>query len=210
MYALPKLPYAENALEPLMSAATVATHYGKHHKRYVDNVNDLVAKHGFAADSMEGLVKLAESTGNRGLGNNAGQSWNHGFYWESMAPQPTGPAQGGLAQAISAFGGPEKLRDAFIAESVGHFASGWGWLIARSGKLEVISTHDAGCPITEAGVMPILTCDVWEHAYYLDFKNDRKSFLEQWWDKLANWRFAEAQFAAAQSGGQGWAYPKPS
>lgn len=210
MYALPKLPYDESALEPTMSRATVATHYGKHHKKYVDNVNDLVAKHNLQADSMEALVRLAHTTDHRGLANNAGQSWNHGFYWESMAAQPTGPAQGPLALAIEAFGGADKLREAFLAEGVGHFASGWAWVVARGGKLEVISTHDAGCPIVEPGLTPLLVCDVWEHAYYLDFKNDRKSFLEAWYDRLANWRFAESQFAAAEGGRAGWRYPPPA
>lgn len=210
MYALPKLPYDETALEPTMGHATVATHYGKHHKRYVDNVNDLIAKQNLQADSMEGLVRLAHATGNRPLWNNAGQSWNHGFYWESMSPQPTGPAQGALAGAIHAFGGADKLRESFITEAAGHFASGWGWLVARGDKLEVISTHDADCPVVQDGVTPLLVCDVWEHAYYLDFKNDRKSFLEAWWDRLANWRFAEAQFEAGLAGQAGWRYPPPA
>lgn len=210
MFALPKLPYEESALEPTMSRVTIATHYGKHHKRYVDSVNDLVVKKSLPAGSMEDLVRLAATTGDRGLANNAGQSWNHGFFWESMAPLPTLPG-GALAAAI---GDLPKLREAFLAEGVGHFASGWAWLIVREGKLEVISTHDAECPILLPGVTPLLVCDVWEHAYYLDFKNDRKSFLEAWWDRLANWRFAEAQFAAAQvsstQGGSGWRYPAPT
>lgn len=207
MFALPKLSYEESALEPTMSRVTIATHYGKHHKRYVDNVNDLIVKKHLQADSMEALVRLAASTGDRALANNAGQSWNHGFFWESMAAQPSAPT-GALAAAI---GDLAKLREAFLSEGIGHFASGWAWLIARDGKLEVISTHDAECPILTPGVMPLLVCDVWEHAYYLDFKNDRKSFLEAWWDRLANWRFAEAQFAAAQSGAAyAWRYPSPA
>jgi Fe-Mn family superoxide dismutase len=159
---------------------------------------------------MEELVReAAADPAKKKLGNNAGQAWNHGFFWECMTPggqQPQGP----LAEAIDkAFGGLAGLKARFVEEGATHFASGWAWLVAKNGELSVISTHDAGCPITEAGVTPILVCDVWEHAYYLDYKQDRKGFLEQWFDRIVNWRFAEAQFAAAQGAGSGYRYPEP-
>lgn len=212
MYSLPKLPYTEEALEPAMSRVTVATHYGKHHKKYVDNVNDALAKKPIPAETMEAIVHYAAANQERGLGNNAGQAWNHGFYWESMADKPTGAPSGAFAEAVAAsFGDLAKLREAFIAEGVAHFGSGWVWLLAdRQGALKVASTHDGECAVTIPGVTPILVCDLWEHAYYLDFKNDRKGFLETWWDKLVNWRFAEAQFDAARAGEAGWRYPLPS
>jgi superoxide dismutase, Fe-Mn family len=210
MFELPDLPYAYDALEPVMSDKTLHFHHDKHHAAYVKNVNDLVNAAAEAGASLEDIVRGATRSGNRKLFNNAAQAWNHAFFWECMTPQPGKPS-GELAAALDkAFGGLDSFRTKFVDEGVNHFASGWAWLIARGPNLEVISTHDAATAITEAGVTPLLTCDVWEHAYYLDFKQDRKGFLEQWFDKLVNWSFVEAQYAAATGGGKGYAYPTPT
>jgi Fe-Mn family superoxide dismutase len=209
MFRLPDLPYPHEALEPVLGAETLRTHHGKHHKRYVDVTNEIVAATpALEGKSMEELVEHAAAEGHAKLFNNAGQSWNHGFFWESMTPSRQ-PPSGALADAIQRdFGGLDGLRTRFIDEGANHFASGWAWLAARGETLEVLSTHDADTVVTRQGLTPLLLCDVWEHAYYLDWKNDRKSFLEQWFDKLANWRFAEAQYEAARGGGRGWRYPQ--
>lgn len=203
MFPLPPLPYAHDALEPLLGAETLQTHHGKHHKAYVDTLNTLL-KDEPAGETLEQVVRRAEGK----MFNNAAQAWNHAFFWESMTPSYAAP-QGDLVKAIeAAFGDLAKLKEAFVAEGVGHFASGWVWLVVEDGELKVISTHDAATPVTEAGVTPVLVCDVWEHAYYLDYKNLRKDFLEKWFDGLANWGFAAEQYAAALGKGQPYRYPK--
>lgn len=205
MFELPSLTYAENALEPVIGSETMRTHHGKHHKAYVDTLNTLLAEKGEAPDSLEAVVRKSEGK----LFNNAAQAWNHAFFWKCMTPKPQAPA-GDLAKAIeAAFGDLAKLKEAFVAEGVGHFASGWVWLVLREGELAVISTHDAANPLTETGVTPLLVCDLWEHAYYLDYKNLRKAFLEKWFDGAANWAFADAQYAAALGKGEAYRYPKP-
>jgi Fe-Mn family superoxide dismutase len=159
---------------------------------------------------MEDLVRQATETQNRKLFNNSAQAWNHGFFWECMTPNGGGEPSGALAQAIqSSFGGLDQLKARFVEEGATHFASGWAWIVANGQELSVISTHDADSALIREGT-PVLVCDVWEHAYYLDYKQDRKGFLEQWFDKLANWRFAERQFAAASGSGEGYRYPAPS
>jgi Fe-Mn family superoxide dismutase len=209
MFILPELPYASNALEPVLSDVLMRTHHGKHHKTYVDNVNKMMADASRNPSSMEEVVREAAATKQQKLFNNAGQAWNHAFFWECMTPQGA-PPEGALADAIARdFGGLEQLRARFVEEGATHFASGWAWLVMEGGKLSVISTHDADTAIVRDGVAPILLCDVWEHAYYLDYKQDRKGFLEQWFDRLANWRFAAAQYEAAVSGGSGYRYPAP-
>jgi Fe-Mn family superoxide dismutase len=141
------------------------------------------------------------------LFNNAAQAWNHGLYWVSMTPAHTQPSAA-LAKAVEqAFGGHDKLREQFVAEGVNHFASGWVWLVLEGGALKVISTHDADDTLVRPGVKPLIVCDLWEHAYYLDTKNDRKTFLERWFDQLANWEFASKQLDAALAGHKGWEYP---
>lgn len=210
MFKLPELPYPYEALAPTVSDTTMRTHHDKHHAAYVNTTNTLVKEKGVAAASMEDVVRGAAERGDQKLFNQSGQAWNHAFFWECMTPIQTQPS-GALAQAIdSAFGGLEGLKAKFVAEGVGHFASGWAWLVARGGTLEVTSTHDADTAITREGVTPILVCDLWEHAYYLDYKNLRKDFLEAWFDKVANWSFAERQFAAATGGGQPYRYPAPA
>lgn len=210
MFVLPNLPYPETALEPVISARTLGFHHGKHHKAYVDTLNTLLAESGEKPASLEAVVREAAGSPARSkLFNNAAQAWNHAFFWDSMTPAPTAPA-GDLSKAIDdAFGDLAALRKAFVAEGVGHFASGWVWLIVEDGALKVISTHDADDTLPRDGVTPLLVCDLWEHAYYLDHQNDRKGFLEAWFDRLANWSLAERQLVASRGGGQLWAYPPP-
>ena len=209
MFKLPDLPYASDALSPVLSDVQMRTHHDKHHAKYVETLNAMLSQSGETPASLEDLVKQAASGSNRKLFNNAAQAWNHGFFWECMTPQASQPS-GEFASAVeAAFGGLDHLKTKFVEEGVNHFASGWAWLVAKGDGLDVISTHDAGTPIAE-GYTPLMVCDVWEHAYYLDHKQDRKGFLEQWFDKLANWSFVEQQFAAAKSGGVGYRYPAPT
>jgi Fe-Mn family superoxide dismutase len=212
MFILPDLPYPADALQPVLSEVLMRTHHDKHHATYVNNVNKWLADNGRTVGSLEELVREAWSgrPGSQKLFNNAGQAWNHGFFWESMTPNAAQPG-GALAEAIQrAFGGLDGLKARFVEEGATHFASGWAWLVARGPELSVISTHDGETALTQEGVTPILVCDVWEHAYYLDYKQDRKGFLEQWFDRIANWRFAENQYAEALGQGRGYRYPAPT
>jgi superoxide dismutase, Fe-Mn family len=205
MFELPPLPYAHDALEPVIGAETMRTHHGKHHKTYVDTLNTLLAEKGEPPESLEAVVINSEGK----LFNNAAQAWNHAFFWECMTPNAVSPG-GDLASAIeAAFGDLAKLKETFVTQGVGHFGSGWVWLVLRDGELAVISTHDAANPLTEKAVTPLMVCDLWEHAYYLDYKNLRKGFLEAWFDGAANWAFAADQYAAALGKGEAYRYPKP-
>lgn len=209
VFPLTPLPYAADALAPVLSDETLKTHHGKHHAKYVDTMNALLAEHEHGPFStVEDVVRHAAKLGEQKLFNNAGQAWNHGFFWSCMTPDHAAP-EGPLAEAIERdLGGLKALRAAFVDEGATHFASGWAWVVVRDGKLEVISTHDADTALVAEGVFPILVCDVWEHAYYLDHKQDRKGFLEAWFDRLANWSFAASQYEAATGGGEGWTYPR--
>lgn len=209
VFTLPPLPYGSEDLKPVISAETLQIHHGKHHARYVETLNRLLSEQNFSAHTLEEIVRIAHASGAGGLFNNAAQAWNHSFFWESMsaeASRPTGPLAGAI---LSAFGSVEALGQRFIAEGTGHFGSGWVWLVARGGRLEVRSTHDAGSPILEDGVTPLLACDVWEHAYYIDYRQDRAGWLAAWWDRLAHWRFAERQYDAALGQADPWRYPAP-
>ena len=207
MFRLPDLPYRYDDLAPVISEASLRTHYGKHHARYVQMTNALLAHAGAPGRPLETVVVKAEEDGDHKLFNNAAQAWNHGFFWECMRPGGSQPG-GDLATAIDAtFGGLADLRRVFAAEGAGHFGSGWVWLTLKDGQLAVSSTHDAGTPLTTPGSTPLLVCDVWEHAYYLDHKNDRAGFLDAWWDLLANWDLAEKQYVAARNGKSTWCYP---
>lgn len=208
MFVLPDLPYSYAALGRVISEAALRVHHDKHHARYVAVTNDLLSQAGAAYRPLEDVMNLALRRADRKLFNNAAQAWNHAFFWDCMTPDPTPPG-GDLAEAISVqFGGLDALRDLFLSEGAAHFGSGWVWLVAEDDKLAVRSTHDAACPITE-GQTPLLVCDVWEHAYYLDYQNDRAAFLRAWWEKAANWPFAEAQHRAARRGESGWRFPSP-
>lgn len=211
MYVLPDLPYAHDALAPFLSAETMHTHHGKHHKAYVDKTNDMAAKAGLSARPLEDVVREAQRKGDKALFNNAAQAWNHAFFWRSMRPAGGAGPDGDLKATLEkAFGSMDDLRQTFVNEGVGHFGSGWVWLVTGSDGLKVISTHDAENTLVKDGLFPLLVCDVWEHAYYLDDKNDRKRFLERWFDNLTDWEFAAAQLAAANGKGEGFRYPAPT
>lgn len=206
-FVLPPLPYGLQDLQPHLSGETLRIHHGRHHAKYVENLNHLLSGQGSTNASLEEVLRSAARAEQTALFNNAAQAWNHSFFWESMTPHETAP-EGKLAQGITqSFGGLEKLRERFIAEGVGHFGSGWVWIAARNGTLEVLSTHDANTPIIDDGTIPLLTCDVWEHAYYIDHRQDRAAWLAVWWDKLANWRLAEKQFSAAGGRETPWRFP---
>jgi superoxide dismutase, Fe-Mn family len=205
MLKLPPLPYAYEALEPVVSAVTMRTHHDKHHAKYVETVNKLAADAGLDRKPLEEIIAEAErrGPGGRKLLNNAGQAWNHAFFWDCMTPDRRDPT-GELETAIGeAFGGLEGLKQAFVKEGAEHFGSGWVWLVAEQGRLGLLSTHDGGA-FANRPQTPLITCDLWEHAYYLDYKQDRKAFLERWFDGVANWAFAETQFAAASGQGERW------
>jgi Fe-Mn family superoxide dismutase len=208
MIPLPDLPYAHDALEPVISETTMRLHHGKHHAKYVQVANSLIAGDGHPSACLEELIRHAALAGDRKLFNNAAQAWNHAFFWRSMTPRRAAP-KGPLAEAIARlFGVVEGLRKAFVDDGAAHFGSGWVWLAAEDGRLSVFSTHDADTVVTR-DLMPLLVCDLWEHAYYLDHRNDRAGYLEAWWDRLANWDFAEGQFAADRGQGVGWRHPLP-
>jgi Fe-Mn family superoxide dismutase len=191
-FELPELPYAKDALAPHISAETLEYHYGKHHQTYVTNLNNLVPGTEFEGLSLEEIVK--KSSG--GIFNNAAQVWNHTYYWHSLSPNGGGAPSGALAEAIEkTFGSFEKFKEELTKTAVTTFGSGWAWLVKNAdGSLALVSTSNAGCPLT-SGQTPILTVDVWEHAYYIDYRNLRPKYLEAFW-ALVNWEFASANFAA--------------
>jgi Fe-Mn family superoxide dismutase len=204
MFKLPELPYGYDALQPTVSETTMRTHHDKHHKAYVDTTNTLIGEKGLSGKALEEVVAFAKEKGETKLFNQSGQAWNHAFFWECMTPNAAKP-EGELAKAIdSAFGSLADLKTKFVTEGVGHFASGWVWIVSEGGALKVISTHDADTALVH-GVTPLLVCDLWEHAYYLDYKNVRKEFLETWFDGVANWAFAAKQLA-----GDTYRYPAPT
>lgn len=191
-FELPALPYAKDALAPHISEETLEFHYGKHHQTYVTNLNNLVPGTEFDGLSLEEII--SKSSG--GVFNNAAQIWNHTFYWNSLSPNGGGEPEGGLANAINrTFGSFEEFKAEFTKCAVTTFGSGWAWLVRNSdGSLALVSTSNAGCPLTE-GQTPLLTCDVWEHAYYIDYRNARPKYLEAFW-ALVNWDFAAENFGA--------------
>jgi Fe-Mn family superoxide dismutase len=185
---LSELPYGIAALEPHISARTMEFHYGKHHKAYIDSTNAAIKGTQLDRADLETVVRTANANGDSRLFNSSAQAWNHEFFWRSMAPDAV-PPSGRLLEYINRdFGGLEPLKNAFKNESITHFASGWTWLILRDGKLQVTSYHDADTPLIHVGVAPLLTADVWEHAYYLDYQNARATFVENFLNHLANWQ----------------------
>ena len=200
MFTLPKLPYAPNALEPYLSADTMNTHHGKHHQKYVDTLNDLIKGTAHENADLDDIIvetSNACDSADKKIFNNAAQHWNHSFLWESLTPDYDRNADNEVVAAIERdFGSFAEFKKAFMTEGVGHFGSGWVWLIVGTDGLEIISTHDADLPLAH-GKHALLTCDLWEHAYYLDYKNDRKEYLEKFVDSLANWNFAAANLAGA-------------
>jgi len=190
---LPDLPYARDALAPRISEETIDYHYGKHHQAYVNNLNSLIKGTDHADKSLEDIIRSSEG----GLFNNAAQVWNHTFYWNSLSPTGGGEPSGALADALnSAFGSFDEFKAKFTASAGGNFGSGWTWLVKNAdGGLEIVNTGNAGTPITDSTITPLLTVDVWEHAYYVDYRNARPEYLKNFWE-LANWSFAESNFAA--------------
>ena len=187
MIELPALPYAEDALSPHISAETLAFHYGKHHRAYVNNLNQLIPGTPHEKMDLEGIIR--SSTGK--VFNNAAQVWNHTFYWNSLAPKAGGQPAGELGKLIAkTFGSFEDFQKQFSAAAVGTFGSGWAWLVKKpAGALEIRSTSNAE-PAFLNGDVPLVTCDVWEHAYYIDYRNDRAAYVKAFWN-VANWEFAE-------------------
>lgn len=191
-FELPPLPYADNALEPTISAETISFHYGKHHQSYVTNLNNLVPGTEFENASLEDIIMKASG----GIFNNAAQIWNHTFYWNGLTPNGKDAVSGDLATAIdAAFGSFAEFKAKFSTSAATNFGSGWTWLVKNAdGSLEIVNTSNAGSPLT-AGQTPLLTCDVWEHAYYIDFRNARPKYVESFWG-LVNWDFVAENFAA--------------
>ncbi len=191
MFTLPSLPYAENALEPVISANTISFHYGKHHKTYVDNLNNLVKGTDYENAPLEKIIdETAGKSEKAGLFNNAAQIWNHTFYWNSLKGNGGGRPTGKLAQMIdAAFGGYDGFKKEMATTTVSQFGSGWGWLVLDGSALKVVKTANAEVPFTK-GQKPLLTIDVWEHAYYLDHQNKRAAYVDAVIDKLLNWDFA--------------------
>jgi Fe-Mn family superoxide dismutase len=188
-FTLPDLPYAKDALQPHMSAETFDYHWGKHHKAYVDKTNGMLGEKGLEGASLIDVIKAAKERGDNGLFNNSAQIWNHSFFWQCLAPQGSTSPSGRLKDMIdSDFGGHQQLLEKLATESANHFASGWGWLILNNGKLEVTSLHDADTPVAH-GMTPLLTIDVWEHAYYIDYRNERPRFLKSVLENIINWDF---------------------
>lgn len=195
---LPPLPYAENALEPVISARTMGIHYGKHHQGYVDNLNKLIAVSELESMPLEEIIKVTAMSKDKdgvAIFNNAAQVWNHTFFWGSMKPKGGGKPGGALLAKIEAsFGSYEKFRQAFLDAATGQFGSGWVWLVAEGDGLKVLKTGNADTPVAH-GQKALIVCDVWEHAYYLDYQNRRKDFVAAFLDSLVNWDFATAQLA---------------
>jgi Fe-Mn family superoxide dismutase len=194
-FDLPPLPYAADALEPHVSRRTLEFHHGKHHKAYVEKTNSLTVGTPYEAMKLEDIMRGASAVGDQALFNNAAQAWNHDFFWHCMKPGGGGMPAGEINERLGKdFGGYEQFRQAFLDAAVGRFGSGWAWLVQRNGKLAVISTGNAGCPLVE-GDACLLTCDVWEHAYYLDYQNRRSDFVSAFLDHLVNWEHASAQLS---------------
>jgi Fe-Mn family superoxide dismutase len=191
-FELPALPYSRDALAPHISAETIDFHYGKHHNTYVEKLNGLVPGTEFEGKSLEDIIKASSG----GVFNNAAQVWNHSFYWECLSPKGGGAATGAVATAIDkAFGSFDAFKQAFSEAAVGNFGSGWTWLVKNAdGSVAIVSTSNAETPLTDSTVTPLLTVDVWEHAYYIDYRNARPKYLEAFW-ALVNWDFVNKNFA---------------
>ena len=195
--SLPPLPWADNALDPVISANTISFHYGKHHKTYVDNINKMIAGTEYAEMPLEAIITATAGKADKaGIFNNAAQTWNHTFYWHSLRAQGGGEPPATLKHKIdAAFGSVDALKKEFSATAVSQFGSGWAWLVADGDKLKIVKTGNAETPLTHQGLKPLLTIDVWEHAYYLDYQNKRADHVNAVLDKLINWEFAEKNLA---------------
>ena len=188
-FTLPDLPFNRDALAPHMSAETLEYHHGKHHKAYVTKVNELLGDTDLEGASLVEVIRAAHERNDKKLFNNAAQIWNHSFFWQCLAAEGSTRPSGKLRDMINSdFGGEQQLLDKLGQESVNHFASGWGWLVLNNGKLEVTSLHDADTPVAH-GITPLLTVDVWEHAYYIDYRNERPRYVKSVLENIINWDF---------------------
>lgn len=192
-HTLIKLPYEKNALEPIISEETLNYHYGKHHQKYVDTLNTLIEGTEFAEKSLTDIIKKAEGP----TFNNAAQVFNHNFYWLGLSKADTTPSVELQGLIEKSFGSMDKFKEDFLASAAGNFGSGWTWLVYKDGKLEIMNTGNADTPIKH-GVVPLLTCDVWEHAYYIDYRNARPEYLDKWWS-IVNWYFVSKNLAETLS-----------
>ena len=189
-YSLPELPYAKDALGEFMSAETLEYHHGKHHKAYVDKTNSLVEEKGLGSLPLSRLITQAKQQGETTLFNQSAQIWNHSFYWQCLAPAQGQRPTGKLAELIDqAYGSTDNLLAELKKEAVGHFSNGWAWLVLDGGSLKITSLHDADSPVAYEGMTPLLTLDVWEHAYYIDYRNVRADFAEKVLGNIVNWDF---------------------
>jgi Fe-Mn family superoxide dismutase len=200
--ALAPLPFDRSALEPYMSGHTLDFHHGKHHRAYVDYTISAIKGTPLESSDLDVIVKKSKESGDRRLFNNSAQAWNHDFFWQSISPTGGPGSTGKLADWLTRdFGGIDQFKQAFRTEATGHFASGWAWLVYDEGKLRVTSYHDADSPIAHDSAVPILTADLWEHAYYLDYQNARAKFLDTFLHHLVDWRAAGERLERALIGG---------
>lgn len=200
-FVLPELPFPQDALAPVVTAQTLSFHYGKHHQTYVNTLNKLVAGTPLAGKPLEEVIKATagQPAPQAAIFNNAAQIWNHTFYWNSLASKGGGEPTGALADAIKAsFGSFDACKAALTEAAMTQFGSGWAWLVAEKGQVKAVKTPNAETPLTQPGVTPLLTIDVWEHAYYLDHQNRRAAYVQAVIDKLLNWDWAAEQFARAK------------
>ncbi len=196
-FTLPDLPYAKDALAPHISADTLEFHHGKHHKTYVDKANAALEGSSYDGSDLEATIQKAWDAKDMGMFNNAAQIWNHTFYWNSMSPNGGGKPTGEIADAIEkSFGSYDNFAKEFTTAGAGQFGSGWAWLVKNGDTLEVRKTPNAETPLTESGVTPLITMDVWEHAYYLDYQNRRPDYMGAFLEHLINWDFANANLRA--------------
>lgn len=192
----PELPYASDALEPHVSAETLSYHYGKHHRAYVDKLNAAIDGTEYEQLSLEAIIAAAHEAGDIGVFNNAAQAWNHTFLWHSMAPDGGGHPSGPLAAVINdRFGGSGEFREAFKQSALAQFGSGWTWLVRTAQGIDIVNSGNAETPLTD-GMTPLLTLDVWEHAYYLDYQNKRGAYVDAYLNNLINWEFAAQNYEA--------------
>ena len=190
-FELQPRPYPEDALAPVISPETLSLHHGKHHRKYVDTMNELLKKEPVAGSSLEDVVRNSKGK----LFNNAAQVWNHDFYWKSLSPKKTRPSGALLRRIDGDFGSYDRFAEAFAAAAAGQFGSGWAWLVEQNGKLEIVTTSNADTPMAR-GVRCLLTVDVWEHAYYVDYRNQRDRYLSAVIGERLNWEFAEKNLTA--------------
>ena len=188
-FALPELPFDRQALAPHMSAETLEFHHGKHHRAYIDKTNELVAEKELGGASLTDLIRKARAEGDKALFNNSAQAWNHSFFWQCLSPEKQRPS-GRLAELIdSAFGGIDPMLQKLGDEAVNHFSNGWAWLVLDRDQLKITSLHDADTPLVHEGMVPLFTLDVWEHAYYIDYRNERPKFVTSVLSNIVNWDF---------------------